>query len=92
MGPQFYTTVRLAIQSGFYAPGAMVQAVRDFARELSVSIRAPQAAFRTLTREGLLVPCRHVGTFVAERRSEVFHGSVLVVDPDTSPTTGWPVL
>ena len=78
--------LRLAIQSGFYAPGAMVPTVRDFARELGVSIRAPQAAFRALTREGLLVPRRHVGTFVAERRSEVFHGRVVVVDPDTSPT------
>ena len=39
--------LRLAIQSGFYAPGAMVPTVREFARALGVSIRAPQAAFRT---------------------------------------------
>ena len=77
--------LRLAIQSGFYAPGAMVPTVREFARALGVSIRAPQAAFRTLTREGLLMPRRHVGTFVAAGVTDVFHGRVVVVDPDMSP-------
>ena len=77
--------LRLAIQSGFYGPGAMVPTVREFAHDLGVSIRAPQAAFRTLTREGLLVPRRHIGTFVARGVADVFHGRVVTVNPDMSP-------
>ena len=77
--------LRMAILSGFYKPGDMLPTILDFAHGLGVSIRAPQAALRALTREGLVSPRQRRGTMVVGPRPGVFHGRVLVVHPDYNP-------
>ena len=77
--------LRMAILSGFYKPGDMLPTILDFAHGLGVSIRAPQAALRALTREGLVSPRQRRGTMVVGPRPGVFHGRVLVVLPDYNP-------
>ena len=77
--------LRMAILSGFYKPGDILPTILDFARGLGVSIRAPQAALRTLTREGLVSPRQRRGTMVVGPHPGVFHGRVLVVHPDYNP-------
>ena len=77
--------LRMAILSGFYKPGDLLPTILDFAHGLGVSIRAPQAALRTLTREGLVSPRQRRGTTVVGPHPGVFHGRVLVVNPDYNP-------
>ena len=77
--------LRMAILSGFYKPGDMLPTILDFAHGLGVSIRAPQAALRALTREGLVSPRQRRGTMVIGPRPGVFHGRVLVVNPNDNP-------
>ena len=46
--------IRQAILSGFYKPGDLLPKALGFTRGLHVSIRAIQAAYRTLKKEGLI--------------------------------------
>ena len=61
--------IRQAILSGFYKPGDLLPKALDFTRGLHVSIRATQAAYRTLKKEGLISPRRRLGTVVVATRT-----------------------
>lgn len=77
--------LRMAILTGFYKPGDILPTILEFAHGLHVSIRAPQAALRTLKREGLLSPRQRLGTVVIGPTPGVFHGRVVIVETDHSP-------
>ncbi len=77
--------VRMAIRSGVYKPGDLLPTVLEFAHGLGVSIRAPQAALRALTREGLVDPRPRLGTVVVGPKPSVFHGRVVIVNPNYNP-------
>ena len=77
--------VRMAILSGVYKPGDLLPTVLEFAHGLGVSIRAPQAALRALTREGLVDPRPRLGTVVVGPKPSVFHGRVVIVNPNYNP-------
>ena len=84
--PQVTDGLRMAILTGFYKPGDRLPTVLELAHGLGVSIRAPQAALRTLTEEGLVSPTRRLGTFVLGPSRGVFHGRIVVVSGDYNPT------
>ena len=50
---QFTDGLRAAIVSGRYKPGEVLPSIVEFAQGLGVSIRSPQAALKTLAKEGL---------------------------------------
>ena len=77
--------IRQAILSGFYKPGDLLPKALDFTRGLHVSIRATQAAYRTLKKEGLISPRRRLGTVVVGPRADVFHGRVVIVKKCSDP-------
>lgn len=77
--------IRMAILTGFYKPGDILPTILEFTRGLHVSIRAPQAALRTLKREGLVSPRQRLGTVVIGPTPGVFHGRVVIVETDHSP-------
>ena len=77
--------IRKAILSGFYRPGDILPSVLDFSHGLGVSIRAPMAALKTLTREGLVCPRRRTGTVVLGRKGGTTLGHVLLIQPDYDP-------
>ena len=77
--------IRTAILTGFYKPGDILPTILEFTRGLHVSIRAPQAALRTLKREGLVSPRQRLGTVVVGPEPGVFHGRVVIVETDRSP-------
>ena len=78
--------LRTAILTGFYKPGEVIPTIDEFAEALGVSIRIPKAALRALTREGLVCPRRRWGTTVAGTSPGVFHGRIVLADPDINPT------
>ncbi len=84
--PQVTDGLRMAILTGFYKPGDKLPTVLELAHGLGVSIRAPQAALRTLTKEGLVSPMRRLGTFVLGPSRGVFHGRIVIVSGDYNPT------
>ena len=77
--------LREAILTGFYKPGDVLPTILEFTRGLHVSLRALQPAYRTLKREGLIVPRRSVGTVAAGPRTDVFHGRVVIVNQGENP-------
>jgi DNA-binding transcriptional regulator YhcF (GntR family) len=77
--------IRQAILSGFYKPGDLLPKALDFTRGLHVSIRATQAAYRTLKKEGLISPRRRLGTVVVGPKADVFHGRVVIVKKCSDP-------
>ena len=77
--------IRQAILSGFYRPGDLLPKALDFTRGLHVSIRATQAAYRTLKKEGLISPRRRLGTVVVGPKADVFHGRVVSVNQGDTP-------
>ena len=77
--------IRQAILSGFYKPGDLLPKALDFTRGLHVSIRATQAAYRTLKKEGLISPRRRLGTVVVGPKADVFHGRVVIVNQGNTP-------
>ena len=77
--------IRQAILSGFYKPGDLLPKALDFTRGLHVSIRAIQAAYRTLKKEGLISPRRRLGTVVVGPKADVFHGRVVIVKKCSDP-------
>ena len=82
---QFTDALRSAIVTGRYKPGEVLPSIVEFSRGLGVSIRAPQAALKTLAKEGLVCPRRRTGTVVAGARDAAFRGSVLFVDSNRHP-------
>ncbi len=78
--------IRNAILSGFYKPGDILPKAMDFTHGLHVSIRATQAAYRALKREGLISPRRRLGTLVVGQKADVFHGRVVIVSSDDNPS------
>jgi len=74
--------LREAILTGFYKPGDVLPTILEFKRGLHVSLRVLLPAFRTLKREGLIVPRRSVGTVAAGPKTNVFHGRVVIVKSD----------
>ena len=77
--------IRAAILSGFYKPGDFLPKATEFTRGLHVSLRAPLAAYRTLKKEGLISPRRRLGTVVVGPKADVFHGRVVIVNPNSNP-------
>ena len=77
--------LREAILTGFYKPGDVLPTVLEFKRGLHVSLRVLLPAYRTLKREGLIVPHRSVGTVAAGPKTDVFHGRVVIVNQNSNP-------
>ena len=77
--------IREAILTGFYKPGDVLPTILEFKRGLHVSLRVLLPAYRTLKREGLIIPHRSVGTVAAGPQADVFHGRVVIVNQGENP-------
>ncbi len=75
--------LRQAIVSGYYRPGERLPTVREFAKLLNVSIRAPLEAVRRLREENLLTSHPRHGITVVAKGDHVYKGHVVFVSPDS---------
>ena len=73
------------IESGFWKAGDMLPKLEDLAAETGVSMIVARHAMRQLVREGLVIPRPGFGTFVAERATRIWRGTVLIVDFEPRP-------
>lgn len=71
---QIVGEVRAAIEAGVYRAGEMLPSLRVLAAELRVNPNTVQRAYDELEREGVVVPRRGVGLFVAEREARSARG------------------
>ena len=76
---QVVAGIRKCILSGFYRPGDVLPATRDLAEAIGVSRIVTRAAFRELTREGLINPRPRIGSVVLGRGDKLWKGNVLLV-------------
>lgn len=61
------SSIEQEVSLGKLAPGSRLPAMRDMAKQFSVSLKVAQSAFEILNRKGL-IDCRHgSGTFVRKR-------------------------
>ena len=75
--------LRQAIVSGYYRPGERLPTVREFAKLLNVSIRAPLEAVRRLREENLLTSHPRHGITVVAKGDRVYKGHIVFVSPDS---------
>ncbi len=81
---RLFTAFAKGIRSGLFKPGERVPTETELANRLPVSLGTVQKALAKLATSGLVVRRRKVGTFIADRRSqvdEVF--AYRFMDPDT---------
>lgn len=74
--------LRQAILAGHYPPGDELPTIRDMAKALGISIRAPLVAVRRLCDEGLLASRPRHGIVVVDKGAIVRRGHLLFVSPD----------
>lgn len=77
--------LRHAIETGRYRPGDTLPTIHEICAAFGLSIRAPQAAFKRLAAEGLIVSRRRLGSVVLERKATVWKGHVVLFQPDANP-------
>lgn len=71
---QIVGEVRAAIGAGVFQPGEMLPSLRVLAADLRVNPNTVQRAYDELEREGVVVPRRGVGLFVADRDTRSARG------------------
>jgi GntR family transcriptional regulator len=71
---QIVGEVRAAIDAGVFRPGEALPSLRVLAVDLRVNPNTVQRAYDELEREGVLVPRRGVGLFVADRDTRSARG------------------
>lgn len=79
---QLADEIRAAITAGTLRRGEPIPSLREIARQCGTSLRVPRDAVRQLTREGLLLPRRGLGTIVCGKGKSVQQGHVLLVHPN----------
>ena len=68
---QIVTGVKQEISAGRIVPGAALPSFRQLAEDLMVSLITVKRAYEELEREGIIYRRQGLGTFVAERATEV---------------------
>src|SRR5436309_10455742 len=71
---QVVAEIRSAIEAGVFRPGEPIPSLRGLAAELKINPNTVQRAYDELEREGVVVPRRGVGLFVAERDARSARG------------------
>jgi GntR family transcriptional regulator len=71
---QIVAEIRAAIDAGVFRPGEMLPSLRALAADLRVNPNTAQRAYDELEREGVVVPRRGVGLFVADRDARSARG------------------
>ena len=71
---QIVAEIREAIDAGVFRPGEMLPSLRVLAADLRVNPNTAQRAYDELEREGVVVPRRGVGLFVADRDTRSARG------------------
>jgi GntR family transcriptional regulator len=72
---QIVGEIRAAIDAGVFRPGEMLPSLRVLAADLRVNPNTVQRAYDELEREGVVVPRRGVGLFVADRDARTARGA-----------------
>ena len=68
---QLIDTIRQRIVTGYYAPGAKMDSVRDLAQEAGVNPNTMQRALSELERDGILRAERTAGRFVTDDAEKI---------------------
>jgi GntR family transcriptional regulator len=71
---QIVGEIRAAIDAGVFRPGEMLPSLRVLAADLRVNPNTVQRAYDALEREGVVLPRRGVGLFVADRDTRSARG------------------
>jgi GntR family transcriptional regulator len=71
---QIADEIRAAIAAGVFRPGEMLPSLRVLAGDLRVNPNTVQRAYDELEREGVVLPRRGVGLFVADRDTRSARG------------------
>ncbi|HLJ94280.1 MAG TPA: GntR family transcriptional regulator [Gemmataceae bacterium] len=71
---QIVGEIRAAIDAGVFRPGEMLPSLRVLAADLRVNPNTVQRAYDELEREGIVLPRRGVGLFVADRDTRSARG------------------
>jgi len=85
LADQLADGLRHAIETGRYRPGDTLPTIHEMCAAFGLSIRAPQAALKTLAAEGLIVSRRRLGSMVLERNATIWKGHVVLFQPDRNP-------
>ena len=85
LADQVTEKLRQAIVTGHYKPGDTLPTVRELAKSLGVSIRAPLVALKRLQDEGLVMPRSRTGSVVLQTGANVWRGNVLMIIPGLIP-------
>lgn len=82
LADQLADRIRTAISAGALPHGKAIPSIREIARLCGTSLRVPREAIGRLTREGLLIPRRGLGTTVNGKRRFARRGHVLLISPN----------
>jgi len=81
LAAQIATSLRMAIETGYYKAGDILPPVRDLARMLDVSKGIAEQALVLLREEGVISPRPRVGCVVLGRMERLWKGHVVIVAP-----------